>query len=270
MATVYLAQDLKNPREVALKVMRPELAELLGPERFLDEIATAAQLDHPNILALYDSDTTGEWLYYVMPYKAGGTLKDRLEREGPLPLPVAIDLTRQVASGLAFAHEHGVIHRDIKPGNILLAGDHAFIADFGVALRAADRGRLSNIGLAIGTMVYMPPEQARGDAGVDGRSDEYALASVLFEMLMGTPPAVAAAPSPTPTPPAFQPGVLLVKFKDDHRVPAADLYQRGVPLAGATGSAHLDAPDTTLPCEVDPAAGDDAARPGARGGNWTY
>lgn len=193
MATVYLAQDLKYPREVALKVMRPELAELLGSERFLEEITTSAQLNHPNILPLHDSDATGEWLYFVMPYMAGGTLKDRLEREGPLPLPVAIDLTRQIASGLAFAHEHGVIHRDVKPGNILLAGDHAFIADFGVALRAADRGRLSNIGLAIGTMVYMPPEQARGDAEIDGRSDEFALASVLYEMLVGTPPLMAAA-----------------------------------------------------------------------------
>jgi len=180
MATVFLAQDLRHDRQVAIKVLHPELAASLGPDRFLREIKIAAKLDHPHILALYDSGEADGLLYYVMPFVEGESLRERLERDGKLPTDQAIGITVEVADGLAYAHERGVVHRDIKPGNILLSAGHARIADFGVAraLGAASAGQATATGLAVGTPRYMSPEQA-GAGQVDGRSDTYALGCVL-------------------------------------------------------------------------------------------
>jgi eukaryotic-like serine/threonine-protein kinase len=194
MATVYLAEDLKHQRKVAVKVLRPELAHALGPERFLREIATTANLHHPHILALYDSgqtpDASGAFLYYVMPFVEGESLRDRLDREKQLPLEDALRIAREVADALSYAHGRGLIHRDIKPDNILLESGHALVADFGIARAVSGAGadRLTETGLAVGTPAYMSPEQAAGEHDVDGRSDLYALGCVLYEMLAGQPP----------------------------------------------------------------------------------
>ncbi len=190
MATVYLAEDLKNHRPVAIKVLRPELAAAIGPERFLREIEITARLDHPHILPLLDSGAAEEFLYYVMPYVEGESLRDRLHREKQLPLEDAIQIAREVADALDFAHRHDVVHRDIKPENILLGAGHARVADFGIAraIRAAGGDRLTETGVAVGTPQYMSPEQAGGDGDLDGRSDVYALGCVLYEMLAGQPP----------------------------------------------------------------------------------
>ncbi len=190
MATVYLARDLKHGRLVAIKVLRPEIAAALGPERFLREIEVAARLTHPHILPLHDSGAAQGSLYYVMPYIEGESLRDRLEREGQLPLEDALRITREVASALGYAHDHDVVHRDIKPENILLSGGEAVVADFGIAraITVAAGGKLTATGIAIGTPGYMSPEQAMGSERVDGRSDLYALACVLYEMLAGEPP----------------------------------------------------------------------------------
>ncbi len=196
MATVYLALDLKLHRHVALKVLRPELAATLGNARFLREIEIAARLDHPNILTLHDSGEAGGHLFYAMPYVEGESLRQRLEREGQLPVPEVIAIVRAVASALTYAHHHGVIHRDIKPENILLAKDasggaaHPLVADFGIAraLDVAGGERLTETGLALGTPAYMSPEQSASDGRLDGRSDIYALGCVAYEMLAGAPP----------------------------------------------------------------------------------
>ena len=190
MATVYLAQDQKHQREVAVKVMRPELAATLGAERFLREVQIAAKLNHPHILAMYDSGEADGLLYYVMPFIEGESLKDRLAREGSLPADEAIRLAREIAEALAYAHKRGIIHRDIKPANILLNEGHALIADFGIARAVEDGGgeALTRTGLAVGTPQYMAPEQAAGDKDVDGRADIYAVGAILFEMLTGAPP----------------------------------------------------------------------------------
>src|SRR5438094_892471 len=190
MATVYLAEDLKHHRQVAIKVLRPEIAAALGPERFLREIETAARLTHPHILALHDSGQAGGSLYYVMPYIEGESLRDRLEREGPLPLEEALRITREVASALTYAHSHDVVHRDIKPENILLSGGEAVVADFGIAraITQAAGTKLTETGIPVGTPAYMSPEQASGGGPVDGRSDVYSLGCVLYEMLVGEPP----------------------------------------------------------------------------------
>jgi len=190
MATVYLAHDLKHDREVAIKVLRPELAAALGPDRFLREITITAQLDHPHILPLLDSGRAGDSLYYVMPFVEGESLRDRLAREKQLPLDDALQIACEVADALGYAHHRRVIHRDIKPENILLAGGHARVADFGIAraFDAAGGERLTETGLAIGTPSYMSPEQSVGEGGLDGRSDLYALGCVLYEALAGEPP----------------------------------------------------------------------------------
>src|SRR5438552_18739572 len=190
MATVYLAQDRKHHRQVAIKVLKPELAAALGPERFLREIDTAARLTHPHILPLHDSGEAAGLLYYVMPYVEGETLRDRLEREGQLPLEEAVRITREVASALSYAHSHDVVHRDIKPENILLSGGEAVVADFGIAraITQAAGSKLTETGLPVGTPAYMSPEQASGGGPIDGRSDVYSLACVLYEMLVGEPP----------------------------------------------------------------------------------
>ncbi len=189
MATVYLAEDLKHRRKVAVKVMRPELAETLGTERFLREVEIAAKLSHPHVLPVFDSGSAGDFLYYVMPYVEGESLPARLARERQLPVVEAVRLAREVAEALAYAHGQGIIHRDIKPANILLSGGHALVADFGIARALAGDGKtLTQTGLAIGTPQYMSPEQATGSGNVDGRSDIYALGCVLYEMIAGEPP----------------------------------------------------------------------------------
>lgn len=196
MAIVYLAHDQKTPRTVALKVLHREQTPFIGRDRFLQEIRTIGSLSHPNILSLYDWDEVGGWLYYVSPYMPEGTLREALHRRGTLPLAEALELTRQIGEALQAAHEHHprhVIHRDVKPGNILLAKGHAFLADFGIARIAAsatgpDTDPLTETGIKVGTPEYMSPEQIRGDSDIDPRSDQYALATVLFQMLTAVTP----------------------------------------------------------------------------------
>ncbi len=190
MATVYLAQDLKHDRKVALKVLRPELAAVIGAERFLSEIKTTANLQHPHILPLFDSGEADSFLFYVMPYVEGETVRDRISREKQLPVADAVRITTEVAAALDYAHRHGVIHRDIKPENILLHDGSALVADFGIALAASKAGgtRMTETGMSLGTPHYMSPEQAMGEREITARSDVYALGCVLYEMLMGEPP----------------------------------------------------------------------------------
>jgi eukaryotic-like serine/threonine-protein kinase len=191
MATVYLAHDLKHDRPVALKVLRPELAAVIGAQRFLAEIKTTANLQHPHILALHDSGEVNGTVFYVMPYVEGESLRDRLTREKQLPVADAVAIATEVADALGYAHEHGVIHRDIKPENILLQRGHALVADFGIALavsRSEGGTRMTETGMSLGTPHYMSPEQAMGERELTGRSDLYALGCVLYEMLLGEPP----------------------------------------------------------------------------------
>ena len=194
MATVYLAEDLKHERRVALKVLKPEFAAALGPDRFLREIKVTAQLNHPHILPLHDSGIAEGFLYYVMPYVEGESLRDRLSREKQLPLEDALRIAREVAGALDYAHQHDVIHRDIKPENILLQAHHAVVADFGIAkaIGVAGGEKLTATGVAVGTPEYMSPEQVSGRGELDGRSDVYALGCVLYEMLAGQPPFTGA------------------------------------------------------------------------------
>ena len=196
MATVYLAEDVKHRRKVAVKVLRPELAQAIGPTRFAREIEICASLTHPHILMLIDSGEADGSLFYVMPFVDGESLRDRLDRDKRLPVLEAIRIIDQVASALAYAHDRGVIHRDIKPGNILLAGDQAIVADFGIAraVEAAGGERLTGTGIVVGTPAYMSPEQAFGPDAIDGRSDVYAMGCVLFEMIAGHPPFRSAMP----------------------------------------------------------------------------
>ena len=191
MATVYLAHDVRHDRKVALKLLRPELSAILGGERFLSEIKTTANLQHPHILSLFDSGEADGLVYYVMPYVEGESLRDRLTREKQLPVDDAVGIAREVADALAYAHAHGVVHRDIKPENIMLAGGHALVADFGIAL-AASRSeggtRMTETGMSLGTPHYMSPEQAMGEREITPKADIYALGCVLYEMLAGEPP----------------------------------------------------------------------------------
>jgi serine/threonine-protein kinase len=190
MAIVYLAHDLRHDRQVALKVLRPELAAVLGAGRFLNEIRITARLDHPHIVTLIDSGESGPFLWYVLPFIRGESLRDRLTREKQLRLDDAVGIVRAVAGALDYAHQRGVIHRDVKPENILLHEGEAMLADFGIALAVQEAGgeRLTETGLSLGTPQYMSPEQASGDPDLDGRSDLYSLGCVLYEMLGGAPP----------------------------------------------------------------------------------
>ncbi len=196
MATVYLAKDLKHNRNVALKVLKPELAAVVGAERFLAEIETTANLQHPHILPLFDSGQADSFLFYVMPYVEGESLRDRLDRDHQLPVEEAVAIATKVAGALQAAHEKSVIHRDIKPANILLSKGEPLVADFGIALAvsSAGGGRLTETGLSLGTPHYMSPEQATGDQSVGPATDIYALGCVLYEMLVGDPPFVGSTP----------------------------------------------------------------------------
>ena len=194
MATVYLADDLKHERKVALKVLKPELAAVVGGERFLAEIKTTAKLQHPHILPLHDSGDADGFVFYVMPYVEGESLRDRLDREKQLGVKDSVAITQKVAGALDYAHGNGVVHRDIKPGNILLSAQgEPLVADFGIALAVAQAGagRITETGLSLGTPHYMSPEQATGDRDVDPKSDVFALGCVLYEMLAGQPPFAA-------------------------------------------------------------------------------
>ncbi len=224
MATVYLAEDIKHHRKVAVKVLRPELTAVLGAERFLNEITVTANLQHPHILALHDSGEADSFLYYVMPYVEGESLRDKLNREKQLSIEETIQITKTVASALDYAHRRQVIHRDVKPENILLQDGQALVADFGIALavRAAGGMRLTETGLSLGTPHYMSPEQATADRELDGRSDLYSLACVTYEMLAGQPPFVA---------PNAQAVVAKILAEDPDSVTA---HRRSVPL-------HMDA-----------------------------
>jgi eukaryotic-like serine/threonine-protein kinase len=190
MATVYLAHDVRHDRKVALKVLHPELTAVLGAERFLQEIRVTANLHHPHILPVHDSGEADSFLFYVMPFVEGESLRDKLNRERHLDIQEAIEITKSVAGALDYAHRHGVIHRDIKPENILLHDGHPSVSDFGIALAVRNVGaeRLTDAGLSLGTPHYMSPEQAMGDRELDGRSDIYSLGVVLYEMLAGDPP----------------------------------------------------------------------------------
>lgn len=194
MATVYLARDLRHDRDVALKLLKPELGAVLGPERFLSEIRVTAKLHHPNLLPLFDSGETEGQLWYVMPFVEGESLRARLERERQLSVREAVRIGAAIASALDYAHRHGVIHRDLKPENILLSEDQPLVADFGIALAVSNAGgeRVTQTGLSLGTPQYMSPEQATGERGVDGRTDIYSLGAVIYEMLSGEPPHTGA------------------------------------------------------------------------------
>src|ERR671933_658888 len=189
MATVYLAQDLRHERPVALKVLHPELAHALGPARFQREIKLAARLQHPHILSVHDSGEAAGQLWFTMPFVEGEALRDRLTRERQLPVEDALRIAREAAEALDYAHAQGVVHRDIKPENVLLSRGHALVADFGIA-RALQGGaeRLTETGLAVGTPAYMSPEQAAAERELDARTDIYSLGCVLYEMLSGEPP----------------------------------------------------------------------------------
>ncbi len=265
MATVYLARDLKHDRDVAIKVLEPELGAVLGGERFLSEIRTTARLQHPHILPLLDSGDAGGLLYYVMPLATGETLRARLTRERQLPIDDAVRIAREAADALGYAHTLGIIHRDIKPENILLQGGHALVADFGIALavQSAAGSRMTQTGLSLGTPQYMSPEQAMGERTIDARSDIYSLGAVTYEMLTGDPPfagssvqaivAKVLSEKPTPVrtlrdtvPPSVEHAVLtaLAKLPADRFASASDF------TAALGGTGKVMATYTPAPAPV--------------------
>jgi serine/threonine protein kinase len=255
MATVYLAQDLRHKRQVALKVLRPELSAVLGGDRFLNEITVTANLQHPHILQLYDSGDADGLLYYVMPFVEGESLRDRLNRERQLAVGDAVRIAGTIASALDFAHKRSVIHRDIKPENVLFQDGVALVADFGISVAVSTAGgdRLTETGLSLGTPAYMSPEQIAGERELDARSDVYALACVTYEMLAGDPPFMASNPQavmakhitdPAPpiatTRPSVSPAIATALAKALSKVPA-DRYGS----AGAFAAA-LTSPDEPM------------------------
>ncbi|MEO7987017.1 MAG: serine/threonine-protein kinase [Gemmatimonadales bacterium] len=198
MATVHLAHDVRNDRHVAIKVLHPQLAFTLGADRFAREIRVAAQLDHPNILRVLDSGEVAGQLWFSMPYVEGESLWDRIKRERQISTSEALRITRGTADALTYAHAQGVVHRDIKPDNILLSGNEVLVADFGVARAVSEvQSKLTATGMLVGTPTYMSPEQASGEMNLDGRSDIFALACVLYEMLAGEPPFKGPTPQMT-------------------------------------------------------------------------
>jgi eukaryotic-like serine/threonine-protein kinase len=234
MATVYLADDLKHDRQVAVKVLRPELAAVIGAERFLAEIKTTANLQHPHILPLHDSGVADGFLYYVMPFVEGESLRDRLTREKQLPITEAVRIATEVASALDYAHRRGIVHRDIKPENILLHDGQALVADFGIALAATSAGsRMTETGMSLGTPHYMSPEQALGERTLDARADIYALGAMTYEMLVGDPPFTGSTAQ-----------AIVAKVMTEKPVPptrARDTIPEGVEAAVLTALAKLPA-----------------------------
>lgn len=229
MATVYLAEDLKHHRHVAVKVLRHELAAALGAERFLREITTTANLRHPNILPLFDSGEAAGLLFYVMPFVDGESLRDRLTRDGAMPMSEVMRIVDEVADALSYAHGRGVVHRDIKPENILLENEHAIVADFGIAHAVTSVGneKLTMVGLALGTPQYMSPEQGSGDV-VDARSDLYALGCVAYEMIAGAPPFTASSPMAVMVKHAIEPVPSLQTARVDIAAPLAAVVERAL------------------------------------------
>jgi serine/threonine-protein kinase len=229
MATVYLARDVKHNRQVAVKVLRPDLAAALGHERFLREIEIAANLTHPHILPLYDSGEADGFLYYVMPYIKGDTLRDRIEKEGELPVSEAVRVIREVTDALAFAHSQGVVHRDVKPDNVMLSGRHAMVTDFGVAKavsEATGRNTLTTAGVALGTPTYMAPEQATADPHVDHRADIYAVGVMAYELLAGRTPFQGASPQAVLAAHVTQEADPLTKHRDQVSVELESVVMR--------------------------------------------
>ncbi|HWA15712.1 MAG TPA: protein kinase, partial [Gemmatimonadales bacterium] len=268
MATVYLAQDLKHGRQVAIKVLKPELAAVIGAERFLREIRTIAGLQHPHILGLIDSGELNGTAWYVMPFVEGESLRDRLEREKQLPVVDALRISREVAGALDYAHRRGIIHRDIKPENILLQDGNALVADFGIALALATAGgsRLTDSGFSVGTPQYMSPEQALAERHLTPRSDIFSLGCVTYEMLVGNPPfsgasaqAIVARVMTEPpasirqvrdrVPPAVEAAVLaaLAKAPADRPASAAEFAAALNPQPGDTGTTQVPTPSRTVP-----------------------
>jgi len=258
MATVYLAHDLKHDREVAIKVLRPELAAVLGPTRFLAEIKITAGLDHPHILTLIDSGAAAGFLYYVLPLVRGESLRDKLDRQKQLGLDEALTITEQVAGALDYAHRHKVIHRDIKPENILLQEGEAMLTDFGIALAVQEAGgaRLTDTGIAVGTPSYMSPEQSMAERDIDGRTDIYALGCVLYEMLAGEPPYTG------PTNQA------IIAKRINHPVPSVRALRETVPesVDRALMSALAKSPADRFATAAEFAAALEAGRAGGREG----
>jgi len=266
MGIVYLAQDQKHHRQVAIKVLKSDVAAALGRERFLREIETAAGLSHPHILPLHDSGDADGLLYYVIPYVDGESLRERLDRDRQLTLDDALQIAREVADALGYAHSHNILHRDIKPANILLSAGHALVTDFGIArtITATGGGQLTEVGTPLGTPAYMSPEQVDGSQYIDGRADIYSLGCVLFEMLVGEPPfrgstltAIIAnrlsssTPSPRATralvPEAIDAAVrkAMASLPADRFSKAAQ-FAEALGTAGASGPSPAAAPDRSI------------------------
>jgi serine/threonine-protein kinase len=269
MATVWLARDLRNDREVALKVLNPELARTVGSDRFKREIRVASSFDHPNILRVIDSGEVDDLVWFTMPVVRGESLNDLLKRGEELPLARALAITRAVGAALDVAHARGVVHRDIKPDNILLEGDQVVVADFGVARAVSEMSeKLTATGMVVGTVTYMSPEQAAGEKEIDGRSDQYALACVLYEMLAGDPPfkgptatatmmrRFAGPPQPlrpvVNVPEAVETAIFKALDKDPAaRYPTVGAFLDG--LEGKTAAAPPSAPAPRSPATPSPA-----------------